>query len=69
MTKKQESAWAEEAADVLNDVVNLSAEKRAEIIVKGLRNADRFNKTIALGAIESIYLTIIENFRAENKIL
>jgi len=67
--KKQESAWAEEAADVLNDVVNLSAEKRAEIIVKGLRNADRFNKTIALGAIESIYLTIIENFRAENKIL
>lgn len=67
--KKRQDTWAEEAAKVLDDVVNLSVEKRAETIVRGLRNAGRFNKTVALDAIESIYITIIENFRTENKIL
>jgi len=67
--KKQRVAWAENAANVLNDMINLSAEEREGIIDKGLMNSNRFNKTTALEAIESIYLTIIENFRVENKIL
>jgi len=67
--KLQQDCWAEEAANILNDVINLSTEERAAVIDKGLINANRFNKTAALGAIESIYLTIIKNFRAENKIL
>jgi len=62
-------AWATEAAQVLNHVVNLSAEERGDVIRRGLQNAARFDKMAALDAIESIYLTVIKNFKSKKEIL
>jgi glycosyltransferase involved in cell wall biosynthesis len=67
--KKQQVSWVEEIAHVLNDVVNLSVEERDKLIENGLRNAERFNKITALNKIESIYLSIVENFKGKNGIL
>lgn len=67
--EKQQVYWAEDVANILNDVINLSVEERDKVIEKGLRNAERFNKIAALDSIESVYLSIIKNFMRKNGIL
>jgi len=56
------TAWAADAAMVLNTVLNLNAEERRAVIDKGLINAKRFDTDDALECIEKIYLKIIEDF-------
>lgn len=48
-------AWAQEAAKVIDEVVNLSAIERNKFVETGLLNAYRFNSENILNQIEAIY--------------
>ncbi|MDT0688831.1 glycosyltransferase family 1 protein [Salegentibacter sp. F188] len=47
--------WANDSAEVLNTVINLTQQKREEYIGKGIVNARRFDQDKALDEIERIY--------------
>lgn len=53
--------WNELAADVVENVLNLSPKEREDIINKGLLNAQRFNSREALDKIEEIYFNILKS--------
>lgn len=52
------AAWAEQAAQVVQQLVTLPAAERAALIRAGLTNAQRFDPSGALNQIESIYRSI-----------
>lgn len=62
---EQQGVWAAGAAKTLHKIIELQAADRKTIIDKGLFNAKRFDKNVALNEIESIYLKIIEKYRVE----
>jgi len=62
---EQQDMWAAGAAKTLHEIIELQAADRKTIIDKGLFNAQRFDKNVALNEIESIYLKIIEKYRVE----
>jgi glycosyltransferase involved in cell wall biosynthesis len=55
----QIAAWAQAAAPVVEQVVQLSAAERQAVIESGLQNAKRFNTDDALNKIEKIYSEIV----------
>ena len=50
-----QTAWAKEAAAVLDHVVNLNGNARADLLREGALNAARFDAELALDAYEEIY--------------
>ena len=55
--------WAAEAASVVNHVIELTSEKRKQVVEAGLENAKRFNSQLALNLIETIYQNITDKYR------
>jgi glycosyltransferase involved in cell wall biosynthesis len=55
----QVGAWAQAAAQVVAQVVQLSAAERHAVVERGLQNAKRFNTDDALDKIEEIYSQIL----------
>lgn len=53
--------WGNEAAEVVNKVLNLSTSERSQVIVSGFENAKRFNSQKSLESIENIYKSLIAN--------
>ncbi|MGY8914247.1 MAG: glycosyltransferase family 4 protein [Flavobacteriales bacterium] len=52
-------SWAIESAKVLEKIVQLNSEERAQLIRKGLINAERFKGDTILDSIEHIYKEIV----------
>jgi glycosyltransferase involved in cell wall biosynthesis len=55
------SCWAEEAAKVLEKVIQLGEADRIKAIRSGLENIKRFSPTVMLSKIEKLYLRILED--------
>jgi glycosyltransferase involved in cell wall biosynthesis len=55
----QVAAWAQAAARVVEEVVQLPAAERQAVVARGLQNAKRFNTDDALNKIEEIYSAIL----------
>jgi glycosyltransferase involved in cell wall biosynthesis len=56
------TAWAFEAGNVVNHVVNLSMDGLEAVIRAGIINSKRFEADIALDKIEKIYETILKDY-------
>jgi glycosyltransferase involved in cell wall biosynthesis len=52
--------WAIDAAKTLNIILKLSDKEREKVVQSGLANAQRFNISISLDLIESIYTNILQ---------
>ncbi|MDB4902318.1 MAG: mannosyl transferase [Mucilaginibacter sp.] len=61
-TPEEVIAWANEAALIVNQVVNLSPVQLKAIVKAGITNSKRFETNIALDKIENIYKTIQKNY-------
>lgn len=57
---KKNFSWATECAKVLQQIMELSPEKRKTLIEEGLKNASRFDKREALEKIEGIYERVLK---------
>ncbi|MEO7535567.1 MAG: glycosyltransferase family 1 protein, partial [Ferruginibacter sp.] len=55
--------WAEESAEIVNQVINLSPQERARVIESGIINARRFNTQESLEKIEAIYTGIFQSYK------
>ncbi len=55
--------WANESANVLNKVINLSTTDRLATIEASVANAKRFDTHLALDKIEAIYYKVIDNIK------
>jgi glycosyltransferase involved in cell wall biosynthesis len=53
--------WANNAAQVVDQVVQLSSVERIDVIEAGLNNANRFDPIIALDQIQRIYQEVLSN--------
>lgn len=53
------AAWAKASAEVVNEVVTFSPEKREEVVQAGLENARRFDPQMVLNCIEAIYFHMV----------
>ncbi len=51
--------WAKNAGGVLEEILNFTSEKRADIISRGIENTKRFDPQIMLDEIELIYKEIV----------
>ena len=58
--EKEQKAWADESANVLERVAGLSAAERSDAIASGMQNAKRFDSQQALDQIEAIYKDLIK---------
>lgn len=58
--EEDQKAWIQKAGYLVEKVVNLSEEEREEIIGSALKNVERFSTENAIGEIELIYKSILE---------
>lgn len=56
--------WSKTCAKVLNELVLLSSDAHQNLVSSGIENAKRFNTDIAIDEIESIYMEVLQNFKA-----
>ncbi|MDT0675840.1 glycosyltransferase family 4 protein [Autumnicola musiva] len=63
-TEPEVEAWASEAAEVLNTVINLEQKEREFWIERGIINAQRFDQKKSLDRIERIYADILKNCKS-----
>ncbi|AKD03984.1 mannosyl transferase [Pontibacter korlensis] len=56
------TAWATDAAKVVEKVISLSSCERNAVVKAGLENAKRFDQRMALERIEAIYLRILKTY-------
>ncbi|SHG17292.1 Glycosyltransferase involved in cell wall bisynthesis [Arenibacter palladensis] len=59
--KEGVGAWAKESAKVLEKVLQLTEEERANMVLKGLANAQRFGEDRISDEVERIYKKIVAN--------
>lgn len=54
--------WANQAAEIVNHLVNISFKEREKIVERGLLNCKRFDQKNAIEQIEGIYQTIVSGW-------
>ncbi|MDB5110820.1 MAG: mannosyl transferase [Mucilaginibacter sp.] len=60
--------WANGAAELVNDIIGFSWQKRQKVVDLGITNAKRFNAINALDHIESIYINILQHNNSHENI-
>ncbi len=60
---EQVEKWAFKSAAVLQQLLTLQPEERKKMIKKGIDNAKRFDKNLALDNIEQIYIEILHSYK------
>jgi len=58
-SETEDHLWAEEGGKILKQMANLTVEQRAELIKRGISNANRFRTDLALDQMERIYRSIL----------